>query len=85
MNQSVHIECCPGCGRPMPWNDLVLPPIKRRIYDIVSRHDGISAEHLRELVWAEDPNGGPEVPAAGTTVISFAARTARVEEVARAR
>jgi hypothetical protein len=60
MNTRVHSTCCPGCGRPMPRNDIVLPPIKRRIYDIVSRHHGISAERLRELVWIDDPAGGPE-------------------------
>ena len=62
MNTRVHITCCPGCGRPMPRDDIVLPPIKRRIYDIVSRHHGISAERLRELVWIDDPSGGPEDP-----------------------
>ncbi len=44
----------------MPRNDLVLPPIKQKIYSIVSWHHGISAEHLRELVWIDDPCGGPE-------------------------
>jgi DNA-binding SARP family transcriptional activator len=44
----------------MPRDDLILPPIKRRIYDIVNRHHGISAERLRELVWIDDPSGGPE-------------------------
>ena len=37
-----------------------LPPIKQRIYDAVRRHPGITAEQLRCLVWADDPNGGPE-------------------------
>jgi hypothetical protein len=60
MNTRVHITCCPGCGRPVPRDDLDLPRIKRRIYDAVSRHPGISAEHLRRLIWADDPNGGPE-------------------------
>jgi hypothetical protein len=60
MNTRVDITCCPGCGRPLPHDGLVLPPVKRRIYDIVSRHPGISAERLRELVWIDDPAGGPE-------------------------
>ena len=60
MNQLAGIKCCPGCGRPLPRDDLVLPPVKRRIYDIVSRRPGIAAERLRELVWSNDPAGGPE-------------------------
>jgi hypothetical protein len=40
--------------------ELPLPPIKRRILEAVRRHPGISAEDLRALVWADDPNGGPE-------------------------
>ena len=60
MNTRVNITCCPGCGRPMPRDDIALPPVKRRIYDIVSRHPGISADQLCELVWADDPGGGPE-------------------------
>src|SRR3954467_4792875 len=60
LDHPARIECCPSCGRPMPRNDLALPPIKRRIYDIVNRHHGISAERLRELVWSDDPAGGPE-------------------------
>jgi hypothetical protein len=60
MNTRMDITCCPGCGRPLPRDNLGLPHIKRRIYELVSRHPGISAEHLCELVWADDPSGGPE-------------------------
>jgi hypothetical protein len=55
----MHIECCPTCGQPKLTGDLLLPPIKQRIYDIVSQRPGISAERLRELVWT-GPDGGPE-------------------------
>jgi DNA-binding SARP family transcriptional activator len=48
--------CCPSCGRPLPR----LPPIKRRIFDLVSRRPGISVDQLAGLVWADDPAGGPE-------------------------
>jgi DNA-binding response OmpR family regulator len=37
-----------------------LPPIKQRIFEAVRRRPGISAEELRGVVWADDPNGGPE-------------------------
>jgi hypothetical protein len=44
----------------MPPTDLPrLPPIKQRILDAVRRRPR-SAEELREIVWADDPNGGPE-------------------------
>jgi hypothetical protein len=51
---------CPHCGQILVPDDLALPPVKRRILDAVQRRPGIAAEDLRALVWAEDPNGGPE-------------------------
>ena len=58
MPQSPNI--CSHCGQPIPPTRLRLPPIKQRIYDAVQRRPDISAEQLRCLVWANDPNGGPE-------------------------
>jgi DNA-binding response OmpR family regulator len=55
-----HIVCCPGCGRPLSSDDLDLTRTQHRIYDIIVRRPGIDTEQLRGLVWAEDPNGGPE-------------------------
>jgi hypothetical protein len=60
MNTHMNIICCPGCGRPVPRGDLDLPHVKRRIFDLVNQRPGISAERLCELVWADDPSGGPE-------------------------
>jgi len=52
---------CSECGQPLiPHNLIPLPPLKARIFDLVRRHPGINAETLRALVWASDPNGGPE-------------------------
>src|SRR5215207_7416317 len=51
---------CPRCGQPIVPEGLSLPPIKRRILDAVQRCPGISAEQLRDVVWATDRNGGPE-------------------------
>src|SRR5262245_23440750 len=52
---------CAHCGQPvLPSHSIPLPPLKSRILDLVRRHPGIQAETLRELVWADDPNGGPE-------------------------
>ncbi len=37
-----------------------LSATQQRIYDAVCRNPGIRAARLRDLVWADDPNGGPE-------------------------
>lgn len=50
---------CACCGQPtIP--PVILPPTKRRILDVVRRRPGIDSENLRALVWADDPDGGPE-------------------------
>jgi DNA-binding response OmpR family regulator len=51
---------CPACGQPTIPSDLLLPPIKAKILELVRHRPGISAESLRTLVWADDPDGGPE-------------------------
>jgi hypothetical protein len=53
-------ETCPKCGQPLVPSDLILPPIKTRILELVRQRPGIDAETLRTLVWANDPAGGPE-------------------------
>jgi hypothetical protein len=35
-------------------------PVKQRIFETVQRRPGITAADLRDVVWADDPNGGPE-------------------------
>jgi DNA-binding response OmpR family regulator len=50
---------CPCCGQATA-PEIVLPPIKQRIFDAVRRRPGLDAEALRTMVWAEDPAGGPE-------------------------
>jgi len=51
-------RCCPTCGALTIPTGLILPRIKRRVLDIVTRNPGISAERLRDLVWDFDPAGG---------------------------
>ena len=51
---------CARCGQPVIPAGLALPPTKRRILDAVQQSPGINAEQLRDLVWQDDPNGGPE-------------------------
>jgi hypothetical protein len=57
---SAPTKTCPACGQVIIPDRLRLPPIKRRIFEAVQRRPDISAEELRCIVWADDPNGGPE-------------------------
>lgn len=54
--------CCPTCSRPLPVEDwtLVLTPLERRLYGLVSRRPEIDAEVLWTALWGSDPDGGPE-------------------------
>jgi hypothetical protein len=55
------ITICKSCGQPVfTADDSILPRVKRRILNAVRRCPGIDAERLRGVVWADDPNGGPE-------------------------
>jgi hypothetical protein len=56
---AVTTNICSHCGQPIPPKGLRLPPIKQRIYDAVKRRPGITAQELRDWVWADDPDGGP--------------------------
>jgi hypothetical protein len=53
-------DICASCGQVIPPTGLRLPKINQRIYDGIRRRPGITAAALRDLVWADDPNGGPE-------------------------
>jgi hypothetical protein len=53
------LQTCSKCGQPIIPADLVLPPVKRRIFDLIRRRPGIDAESLRALAW-DDVGGGPE-------------------------
>lgn len=55
-----HALACPACGQAILPARLSLPPIKARILHAVQTRPGITAEELRCVVWAHDPNGGPE-------------------------
>jgi hypothetical protein len=57
---STMSETCPTCGQPVVSSALILPPTKARILELVRHRPGIGAETLRALIWADDPNGGPE-------------------------
>ena len=52
---------CDACGQPVLVRSELppLPPIKQRILDAVRRRPGITAQELRNWIWADDPDGGP--------------------------
>jgi hypothetical protein len=56
-------EVCSSCGLPIVvpkvWDGIKLPRVKQRIFDLVAKRPGISAEMLRLWVW-DDWKGGPE-------------------------
>jgi hypothetical protein len=55
------MKTCPCCGQSLPPKIVVNGPVRQRIVDILaSRPAGITADELTGLVYAEDPNGGPE-------------------------
>jgi hypothetical protein len=56
------VKCCPTCGHPLPVEGLKLTGLKKVIYDYVQRAGahGIDSYRLYDLVYAMDPNGGPE-------------------------
>jgi len=52
-------EICSQCGQVITPKGLRPPPIKARIFDAVKHRPGITAQQLRDWVWADDMNGGP--------------------------
>lgn len=54
-------ECCPSCGRPFAPELAVTGPVRRRLVEIIAnRPDGITRSELMDLLYADDPDGGPE-------------------------
>ena len=53
-------QICPQCRRPFPPPLIVSGSVRQRLLDIIgNRPDGISIGDLVELVYADDPDGGP--------------------------
>jgi hypothetical protein len=59
MLTKLQVTSCPQCGQPIAPTGLRLSPIKERIYEAVRRRPGITAQQLRDWVWADDLDGGP--------------------------
>ncbi len=61
----IHERCCPYCKQTMPLSFKIeanLPPAWRAMLDIIYRagEHGISTDRLVNLVYSDDPNGGPD-------------------------
>lgn len=60
MSEGRRSKICPQCHRPFPPALAVHGPVRQRIVDLIAgRPDGITRRELLDLVYADDPNGGP--------------------------
>lgn len=66
------VATCPHCGHPMPPDEIVasLAGKQRAIYQVIARAGslGISTTEIIDVVYANDPNGGPTWNAVSATV-----------------
>jgi hypothetical protein len=61
------------CRRPFPPALIVTGPIRRRIVDaIANRPDGITINELMDVVYGDDPAGGPDTPNSLYVIIKHA-------------
>ena len=62
----MKLKTCPCCGQTIaPPMFFPRAPVSQRLYDIVAKHpEGVRREQIADYVYAEDPNGGPDSPAA---------------------
>lgn len=59
-NRNRRRRFCAHCGREYPPPLYVTGPVRRRLIEIlVDRPSGVSVRALADLVYADDPNGGP--------------------------
>jgi hypothetical protein len=64
---------CPTCQRPYPPRLVVHGPVRQRIVDaIANRPDGITRGEILDLVYADDPDGGPANPNTVSVLIKHA-------------
>lgn len=57
------VKRCACCGQIIPPADHPFrnAEVKRRIYDAISKHpEGLNRRQVIEMVYGDDPNGGPE-------------------------
>lgn len=55
------MKCCPTCGQQLPPKLVVHGTVRQRIVDILAaRPHGYTSTELMGLVYADDPDGGPD-------------------------
>lgn len=56
-----HPHTCECCGQLIPPDNPFLDkPVKARIYDCIVKHTaGIQPERVKDIVYADAPDGGP--------------------------
>jgi hypothetical protein len=62
MGRDQRLKACPTCGRAFPPIIEVGGKRRQTMFDYVARHpEGVTVWQILETVWADDPNGGPEL------------------------
>jgi hypothetical protein len=57
---SRRARICPACQRPFPPPLIVRGPIRQRLIEILlNRPDGVALSELVDLIYSDDPAGGP--------------------------
>lgn len=60
----VTVPVCKCCGHPLPPDEIgkALTPLQYRIFNVIKRAGpaGIAARDIMDIVYADDPTGGPE-------------------------
>lgn len=68
------MKTCECCGHPLPDDSVLgaLTPLQRRVFTAIKRagRAGIPSRELMDIVYANDPTGGP----ASTNIIAVVAR-----------
>jgi hypothetical protein len=73
---------CPHCGRSMPRPSRfphVTGPVRRRVVEAIDDNPGISGPELTRLVYADDPNGGPNTLGVVSVLIFHARKQLRLD------
>jgi len=71
-----RLRLCPACRRPFPPALVVTGSRRQRLVDILAgRPDGVLVRDLVDLVYADDPDGGPLTAQRSLNVIAHRANT----------
>lgn len=66
-------KVCSQCHRPFPPPLVVRGPVRQAIVNLIaSRPDGVTRAEIIDVVYADDPDGGPENPNTISVLVKFA-------------